>query len=377
MIRFVQLFVVFCFLNSLYSNELKYELVVDKLEVPWAFVFLPDNSILITERKGELIHFKNGVRNKIKNLPEIISKNQGGLLDIELHPNYSENNWIYISYSSSNDKNPGTNTTILRFKLNGDSAENQEIIYKAIPNSKRTLHYGSRIVFDKENYIFFSIGDRGNRDLNPQDISRDGGKIYRLHDDGRIPIDNPFVNEKNSKKAIFSYGHRNPQGMFYDKNEDKIWIHEHGPRGGDEINIIKSGNNYGWPLASYGINYIGTKFTDKTSIRGMIDPIHYWVPSIAPSGMVYVDNPNYPTLNKSILIGSLKFQYLHQCLIENGEIIKENRLLDQIGRVRSIELDSDNNIYVGVENLGIIRLIPETNEIPLVPVPSVQIKGNK
>ena len=377
MMRFVQLFIIFCFLNSLYSNELKYELVVDKLEVPWAFVFLPDNSILITERKGELIHFKNGVRNKIKNLPEIISKNQGGLLDIELHPNYSENNWIYISYSSSNDKNPGTNTTILRFKLNGDSAENQEIIYKAIPNSKRTLHYGSRIVFDKENYIFFSIGDRGNRDLNPQDISRDGGKIYRLHDDGRIPIDNPFVNEKNSKKAIFSYGHRNPQGMFYDKNEDKIWIHEHGPRGGDEINIIKSGNNYGWPLASYGINYIGTKFTDKTSIRGMIDPIHYWVPSIAPSGMVYVDNPNYPTLNKSILIGSLKFQYLHQCLIENGEIIKENRLLDQIGRVRSIELDSDKNIYVGVENLGIIRLIPKTIEKPLVPIPSAQIKGNK
>ena len=355
--KFVQLIVLFCFINNIYSNELKYELVVDKLEVPWAFVFLPDNSILISERKGELIHFKNGVRNKIKNLPEIISKNQGGLLDIDLHPNYKENNWIYISYSSSNDKNPGTNTTILRFKLNKDSAENQEIIYKATPNSKRTLHYGSRIIFDKENYIFFSIGDRGNRDLNPQDITRDGGKIYRLHDDGRIPIDNPFVNEKNSKKAIFSYGHRNPQGMFYDKNEDKIWIHEHGPRGGDEINIIKSGENYGWPLASYGINYIGTKFTDKTSIKGMIDPIHYWVPSIAPSGMVYVDNPNYPTLNKSILIGSLKFAYLHQCVIENGKVIKENRLLEQIGRVRSVELDNDKNIYVGVENLGIIKII--------------------
>jgi len=375
--KFVQLFVIFCFLNNLYPNELKYEVVVEGLEVPWAFVFMPDNSILITERKGELIHFKNGIRNKIKNLPEIISKNQGGLLDIELHPNYSENKWIYISYSSSNDKSPGTNKTILRFKLNGDSAENQEIIYKATPNSKRTLHYGSRIVFDKENYIFFSIGDRGNRDLNPQDITRDGGKIYRLHDDGRIPIDNPFVDEKNSKKAIFSYGHRNPQGMFYDKNEDKIWIHEHGPRGGDEINIINSGNNYGWPLASYGINYIGTKFTDKTSIRGMINPIHYWVPSIAPSGMVYIDNPNYPTLNKSILIGSLKFAYLHQCVIENGKIIKENRLLDQIGRVRSIELDSDKNIYIGVENLGIIRLVPETIEKPLVPVLPVSIKGNK
>ena len=313
--KFILFFTVFCFFNNSFPNELKYELIVDNLDVPWAFVFLPDDSILITERRGELIHYKKGIKTIIKNLPEIISKNQGGLLDIELHPNYSENKWIYISYSSSNDKNEGTNTSILRFKLNGNQATNQQIIYKALPNSKRSLHYGSRMVFDKDNYLFFSIGDRGNRDLNPQDINRDGGKIYRLHDDGRIPIDNPFVNEKNSKKAIFSYGHRNPQGMFYDEKNNKIWIHEHGPRGGDEINIIEAGENYGWPLASYGINYIGTKFTDKTSIDGMIDPIHFWVPSIAPSGMVYVDNPNYPSLNQSILIGSLKFQYLHLSLI--------------------------------------------------------------
>ena len=350
------LFTIFIFLTNLQPREIKYELVVDNLDIPWAFVFLPDDSILITERKGELVHFKNGIRNTIKNLPTIIAKNQGGLLDIELHPDYNKNKWIYISYSSSNDNNSGTNTTILRFKLDGDLAVNQQIIYKATPNSKRTLHYGSRIVFDKENYIYFSIGDRGNRDLNPQDITRDGGKIYRLHDDGKVPIDNPFVNEKNSKKAIFSYGHRNPQGMFYDKNKDKIWIHEHGPRGGDEINIIESGGNFGWPLASHGINYIGTKFTDKTSIKGMVDPIWHWVPSIAPSGMVYIDNPNYPTLNGSILIGSLKFQYLHQCIIEDGIVVKENRLLDQIGRVRSIELDKNKNIYVGVENLGIIKL---------------------
>ena len=355
--KFILFFTVFCFFNNSFPNELKYELIVDNLDVPWAFVFLPDDSILITERRGELIHYKKGIKTIIKNLPEIISKNQGGLLDIELHPNYSENKWIYISYSSSNDKNEGTNTSILRFKLNGNQATNQQIIYKALPNSKRSLHYGSRMVFDKDNYLFFSIGDRGNRDLNPQDINRDGGKIYRLHDDGRIPIDNPFVNEKNSKKAIFSYGHRNPQGMFYDEKNNKIWIHEHGPRGGDEINIIEAGENYGWPLASYGINYIGTKFTDKTSIDGMVDPIHFWVPSIAPSGMVYVDNPNYPSLNQSILIGSLKFQYLHQCVIKDGKVVEEKKLFDQIGRVRSVELDKDKNIFAGVENLGIIKLI--------------------
>ena len=355
--KLVLIFVVLFSINNAYSFELKYELIVDNLEVPWSFVFLPDDSILILERKGELIHFKNGKKLKIKNLPKIISKNQGGLLDIELHPDFHENKWIYISYSSSNDQNPGTNTTILRFKIKNFTAVNQEIIYKATPNSKRTLHYGSRMVFDKENYLFFSIGDRGNRDLNPQDIKRDGGKIYRLHDDGRIPIDNPFVNKRNSKKAIFSYGHRNPQGMIYDKNKDEIWIHEHGPRGGDEINIIEAGKNYGWPLASYGVNYIGTKFTNKTSIDGMVSPIHYWVPSIAPSGMLFVQNTKYPTLDGSILIGSLKFQYLHQCIIDNGKIVKENRLFEEIGRVRSIEFDNYKNVYIGVENLGILKLI--------------------
>ena len=355
--KLVLIFVVLFSINNAYSFELKYELIVDNLEVPWSFVFLPDDSILILERKGELIHFKNGKKLKIKNLPKIISKNQGGLLDIELHPDFHENKWIYISYSSSNDQNPGTNTTILRFKIKNFTAVNQEVIYKATPNSKRTLHYGSRMVFDKENYLFFSIGDRGNRDLNPQDIKRDGGKIYRLHDDGRIPIDNPFINERNSKKAIFSYGHRNPQGMIYDEDKDEIWIHEHGPRGGDEINIIEAGKNYGWPLASYGVNYIGTKFTNKTSIDGMVNPLHYWVPSIAPSGMLFVKNLKYPTLDGSILIGSLKFQYLHQCIIENGKIVKENKLFEEIGRVRSIELDNYKNIYIGVENIGILKLI--------------------
>ena len=348
--------ILFFHLNS-FSNEIKYEIIVSDLEVPWAFVFLPDNSILITERKGELIHFKNGEKNIIKNLPKIISKNQGGLLDIELHPNFKENGWIYIAYSSSNDNNDGMNTSIMRFQIENLTAVKKELIYKAIPNSKRSIHFGSRIIFDRENYLFFSIGDRGNRDLNPQDITRDGGKIYRLHDDGRIPVDNPFVDETKSKKGIYSFGHRNPQGMVYDKENNKIWIHEHGPRGGDEINIIKAGENYGWPLASYGINYIGTKFTDKKSISGMQDPIHYWVPSIAPSGMIMVKDSKNKSLNNSILIGSLKFQYLHQCKIENNRVIEEKKLLTGIGRVRSIETDGQNNIYIGVENLGILKLI--------------------
>ena len=348
---------IFLSFNLSFTQEIKYKLIVPELEVPWSFTFLPDDSILITERKGELIHFKNGKKIKILNLPEIISKNQGGLLDIELHPDYKKNKWIYIAYCSSNDKNSGMNTSIMRFKLKNNTAVNKELLYSAKPNSKRSIHFGSRIVFDNDNFLFFSIGDRGNRDINPQDITRDGGKIYRLKDDGQIPFDNPFVNVKDSKKGIYSYGHRNPQGMIYIKEKDEIWIHEHGPRGGDEINIIKSGKNYGWPLASYGVNYIGTKFTENTTLPGMIDPIHYWVPSIAPSGMLLVNNPDYPSLDGSILIGSLKFQYLHQCILNEGKIVEEKKLLLDIGRVRSIEFDNYNSIYVGVEGLGIIKLI--------------------
>ena len=360
--KVIALFIfLFTYANS-FTSDLKYEVIVSDIAVPWSFTFLPDSSILITERKGQLIHYKNGKKLLVKNLPKIIAKNQGGLLDIELHPNYKSNGWIYISYCSSNDENDGMNTSIMRFQIKNNKAINKEIIYKATPNSKRSIHFGSRIVFDNQNYLFFSIGDRGNRDLNPQDITRDGGKIYRLHDDGRIPIDNPFVDEKNSKKAIYSYGHRNTQGMFYDIENNQIWTHEHGPRGGDEINIIEAGKNYGWPLASYGINYIGTKFTNKTTIAGMEDPLHYWVPSIAPSGMILIKNSKYESLNNSILIGSLKFQYLHQCILEVGKngitkIKDEKKLLEDIGRVRSIEIDYNDNIYVGVENLGIIKLL--------------------
>ena len=246
----------------------------------------------------------------------------------------------------------------MRFKIEKNTMIQKEIIYKALPNSKRDRHYGSRIEFDENNFLYFSIGDRGNRDVNPQNIDRDGGKIYRLYDDGRIPIDNPFINNRSAKKAIYSYGHRNPQGMAINPFTKELWIHEHGPRGGDEINIIKKGVNYGWPLASFGINYIGTKFTNKTSIPGMEDPIHYWVPSIAPSGMAFITSDIYPNSKGDLLIGSLIFQYLHKCKIKNNKIYKEERILEDIGRVRSIRQGPDGYMYVGVENMGIIKLIP-------------------
>ena len=314
--------------------------------------------MLITEKSGELIHFKNNKKISISGLPEIKVLGQGGLMDIELHPNYKENGWIYLSYASSDDGN-GANTTIMRGKLENNTLTNKKVLYKARPDSKRGQHFGSRLAFDNDGYLYFSIGDRGNRDVNPQNIERDGGKIYRLHDDGRIPVDNPFVKDRNAKKAIYSYGHRNPQGMVKHPKTGKLWAHEHGPRGGDEINIIDAGKNYGWPVISYGINYSGTKFTDITEKPGMEQPIHYWTPSIAPSGMAFVTSDVYPEFKDNLLVGSLKFQYLDLVILDGNKIIEEKKLIEGLGRVRSIEQGPDGYIYVGIENVGIVKIIPK------------------
>jgi len=339
------------------NTQNSHEVIVADLNIPWGFTFLPDESMLITEKSGELIHFKNGTKTSITGLPEIYVRGQGGLMDIILHPNYNTNGWIYFSYASSDGDESGGNTAIARAKLNNNSLTDLEILYKATPNTTKGQHFGSRLVFDTNNYLYFTIGDRGNRDENPQDITRDGGKVYRINDDGSIPENNPFVNDGNSKTAIYSYGHRNPQGMTLHPETNEIWTHEHGPRGGDEINIIEQGKNYGWPIISYGINYSGTSFTDITEKEGMTQPFHYWDPSIAPSGMAFINSDKYEDWNGNLLIGSLKFQYLDMCTVNENEVIKEERLLDGLGRVRSVEQGPDGFIYVGIENLGIVKLI--------------------
>ena len=347
-------------LNNEAQNDFsfKVETVVDGLKIPWGMAFLPDNSILITEKKGELIHFKNNKKNVVKGLPKIYVRGQGGLLDIELHPDYATTGWIYFSYSSDLENDGlGGNTTIMRAQLKNNTLENKEVLYKATPNTKKGQHFGSRIVFDKNGYLYFTIGDRGKRDELPQDITKDAGKIYRLNDDGSIPNDNPFVYEKNAKSAIYSYGHRNPQGMALNPETGKIWAHEHGPQGGDEINIIEKGKNYGWPIVSFGINYDNSTFTDITKKEGMEDPIHHWTPSIAPSGMTFVTSDKYPSWKGNVLVGSLKFQYLTRCTLKNNKVVKEEKLLENLGRVRSVKQAPDGYIYVGIENKGIVKIV--------------------
>lgn len=347
--------------QSFESEKLAYTLepVITNMEIPWGMAFLPDGSMLVTEKKGELIHFKNGEKILVKNVPKVYTKGQGGLLDLELHPNYDKNGWIYISYASSEGQGEGGNTAIIRAKLKDDALIEIQKLYKAEPNTTKGQHFGSRIEFDKDGYLYFSIGDRGNLQQNPQDITRDGGKIYRLFDDGRIPQDNPFVGVANAKTGIYSFGHRNPQGMLKNYNTGQIWVHEHGPMGGDEINIIQKGKNYGWPVVTYGIDYDGTTISDKTSAPGIVEPIHYWLPSIAPSGMTFVTSAVYPEWKGNLLVGSLKFQYLERLTLEGEKVIGRENLAVGIGRLRNVRQGPDGFLYVGVEGKGIFKIVPK------------------
>ncbi len=328
--------------------------------IPWGMVWLPNGDLLITLRDGKLKRLKKGkaLAETISGLPEIAVGRQGGLLDIVVHPDYANNGWIYFSYAKP-DHQGNKSTAIMRAKIEGKALTEQEDIYVAQAYGRKGNHFGSRLAFDNEGYLYFSIGDRGQRDKNPQDITRDAGKVYRIHDDGRIPADNPFVDNDEAKKAIYSYGHRNPQGMVKHPITGDIWTHEHGPRGGDEINLIGKGKNYGWPVISYGINYSGTEITELTQKKGMEQPLWYWDPSIAPSGMAYVTSEKYPHWQGNLLIGSLKFGQIVMVTLAGNEVVKAEVIKDELTRVRNIKQGPDGYIYVAVDGQGVYKLITD------------------
>ena len=344
---------------TLETEDYTVETIIDDMQIPWGMAFLPDGGMLITEKKGELIHFKDGVRTNITGLPEITVQGQGGFMDVVLHPEYENNGWLYLSYASPEGEGRGANTAIARAKLSGSALSDLQVLYKASPNTTRGQHFGSRIAFDNEGYLYFSIGDRGDLNTNPQDITRDGGKVYRINDDGSIPSDNPFVDTPNAKTAIYSYGHRNPQGMIKHPTTGEIWVHEHGPRGGDEINVVRKGANYGWPAITYGINYSGTEITKERSRPDMEQPLYYWLPSIAPSGFAYVSGSVYPEWEGEILVGSLKFAYLEKLTLKNNKVVKREKLINGLGRVRDVRISPDGHIYASLEGTGIVKLVPK------------------
>lgn len=335
-----------------------FETVASEIDNPWGMAWLPDGSMLVTEKSGTLYHIKDKKKTVISNVPKVAMRNQGGLLDVAVHPKYASNGWIYITYSAEEGEEKGANTKLIRAKIDNGGLTQIEELYKAKPNTTKSHHFGSRIVFDNDGYLYFTVGDRGNHPENPQDITRDGGKVYRLHDDGRIPSDNPFVGQPNAKEAVYSFGHRNPQGMTKNPTTGELWTHEHGPQGGDEINIVKKAANYGWPVITYGIDYDGSTISKLTEKEGMEQPLYYWTPSIAPSGMTFVSGDIYPNWNGHLLVGSLKFQYLELVKLKDNKVVERQKVATDIGRLRNVAQGPDGYIYMGVEGKGIIKIIP-------------------
>ncbi|MEL6624912.1 MAG: PQQ-dependent sugar dehydrogenase [Bacteroidota bacterium] len=338
--------------------KVRIDTVVGGIDVPWGIAFLPDGDMLVTDRQGDFYRFREGEPlHRIGNVPKVRAAGQGGLMDVEVHPQYAQNGFIYLSYSKP--KGAENTTAVLRARLENDRLVDVKEIFEAQPYVSTRHHYGSRLEFDTAGYLYLSVGDRGRREDHPQYLTNACGKIHRIHDDGSIPEGNPFVDQPDAVRSIFSYGHRNPQGLAMNPESGEIWDNEHGPRGGDEINRIEKGKNYGWPVISYGINYNGSKFTDITAKEGMEQPVDYWVPSIGVCGMTFVSGDQFPNWKGDILSGSLRFNYIHRTIMEGNKVIGEEKLLPNIGRLRTVAMGPDGFVYIGKENPGyVLRLVP-------------------
>lgn len=334
------------------------------LEHPWGLAFLPDGRMLVTERSGRLrLIAANGELDSkpITGLPKIEVGGQGGLLDIILHPNYAKNGWFYFSYVASGQG--GSGTEVARARLEGDRITGFQSIFRMEPKLRSTHHFGSRLLFDEQAYLYITLGDRGEK-KQAQQLSNHLGAVIRLHDDGSVPADNPFRQNHNAKAETYTYGHRNVQGIAQNPWSQAIWVHEHGPQGGDEINVLLSGVNYGWPIITYGVNYVlGTRIGEGTAKEGMAQPIYYWVPkSIAPSGMVFYDGDKFPDWRGNLFIGALRDQMLVRLEIEGEKVTQEEHLLKgQLGRIRNVKMGPDGYLYLLVDdarNGKLVRLEP-------------------
>lgn len=349
---------------------LKTNVIVNNREIIWGMDFLPNGDLLFTEKKGAIARYTaNGTIQEISGLPTgILSNGQGGLLDIKIHPNYANNGWIYISYAASEAGVNGALLKLTRFKLNGNTITNTETIFQTKTPNTWYGHYGSRIIFDKAGLLYLSIGEGGSTsyggvgsgNMNAQDTKSDWGKVHRMTDDGKVPADNPILPGNTTATTVFSYGHRNPQGMTYDAVNNRIWENEHGPMGGDEINLVEKGKNYGWPLVSHGKNYDGVAVSSNPTANGITDPLKYWVPSIAPSGMAVITSDKFKSWKGNVLTGSLKFNYVSRAVLQGTTITKDEKILEGIGRVRNVKQGPDGDIYVAVEGPG--RIIRVTGE---------------
>jgi glucose/arabinose dehydrogenase len=337
---------------------------VDEVKEPYSLAFLSDRVAVMTEKTGAAYLVENGKRaaKPLTGMPTPDIAGQAGLFDVVPHPEYRSNGWLYFAYSDLQKNAKGENvslTRIIRGKIRDGALVDQQTIYEAKPEhyiKAGGVHFGGRIVFDGKGHLFFAIGERGQRD-HAQDIGRPNGKVHRVFDDGRIPDDNPFVKDPKALPTVWSYGHRNPQGLAIHPVTGQLFDAEHGPRGGDELNLVEKGRNYGWPVITYGMEYDGRAITDTPVKEGMEQPLTYWVPSIAPCGMNFYTGSAFPKWKNQLFLTSLAGQELRRIEIAGGKVAAQEIIFKNIGRIRHVVTGPDGALYVMLQN-RIARLSP-------------------
>lgn len=346
--------------------------VAEGLVNPWAMAFLPGGDMLVTERPGRLRIIRGGklLPDAVPGLPAIRVGSQGGLLDVAVHPDFAATRLVYLSYSKPGPDGAQGTTAVIRARFDQDRLTAVEEIFEAKAWSAGQGHYGSRLAFDRQGHLFITVGDRqapssGNLEAHPaQDLTNHQGSVIRLHDDGRVPADNPFVARAGALPEIWSYGHRNMQGLAVHPETGDLWLNEHGPQGGDELNLIQPGRNYGWPVVGYGVNYrTGAAIHAGTTREGMEPPVHVWVPSIATSGLLVYTGDRFPGWQGSLFIGGLSGQQLARLTLDGRRVVNEETLVQQMGRIRDVRQGPDGFIYLAIEDRGgrptpIVRLEP-------------------
>jgi len=344
--------------------DVNVQVVAEGLDIPWALTFIDDDTALVTERTGALRLMEDGRIHlePIKGTPEVFAVGQGGLLDVAIDPDYQDNGWVYLAYSHTNepgdDRRRPAMTRVVRGKIRGQAWVQQQVLFEAPESSyiSSGVHYGCRLAFDAEGHLYFTIGDRGRQD-QAQDLSRPNGKTHRIHADGTIPRDNPFVDHDQALPSIYTYGNRNPQGLATHPETGALWATEHGPMGGDELNVVQKGANYGWPVITYGINYNGAPVSDIQTKDGLEQPVLYWTPSIAVCGIDFVRGDHFPRWENHLFVTGLGYEELRRLNIANGRVIHQEVVLKNHGRVRDVACAPDGSIYVVLNNPGkILRL---------------------
>ncbi|HUF28802.1 MAG TPA: PQQ-dependent sugar dehydrogenase [Gemmatimonadaceae bacterium] len=341
------------------EHRFRVDTVATGLENPWGIAFLPGGDMLVTERAGRVRVIRNGAlqAEAVPGAPEVRARGQGGLLDIALHPRFAANRYVYLTYSK-----PGpirATTAIARARFDGQRLEGLQDLLVTDAWGTGGNHFGSRIVFDSAGMMYITVGERNERQ-RAQNLGDHAGTVLRLHDDGRVPRDNPFVGRAGARPEIYSYGHRNAQGADLHPSTGELWLNEHGPRGGDEINIARAGRNYGWPVITFGREYSGAQITADTARAGMEQPVLHWTPSIAVSGMAFYTGDRFPGWRGNVFNGALAAQHLRRVVLDGNRAVHQESLLPRIGRIRTVKMGPDGYLYLLIDapNGSVLRLVP-------------------